>query len=136
MHKGRFIKVPPSFVFPKKCSLQDIFVRFHTKDTVRGIPALKCLDNQDVKHLVRGSQVLSDCRYLMWVFEALAREKGMTTVGLNSYEDAVEKYSQLHRPIILLETKNKERREQFKWQTWVRKCRIAKMNKVEIRKWS
>ena len=106
------------------------------KDTVHGIPALKCLTNLDIAHLVRGSQVLSDCRYLMYVFEFLASEKGMTTVGLNSYEKAVEIYNQLVRPIHLLETKNVKRREQFKWQTWVKKCRKAKMGTIVRKNWS
>ena len=31
LHQGRFIRIDPNFVFPKQCSLRDVFFRYHVK---------------------------------------------------------------------------------------------------------
>ena len=71
-HEGRFIRITPDFEFPKKCSLRDIFFRFHLHSTVDNIPPLKTLDNISMRHIRRGKQVLADLRYLMAVLDVEA----------------------------------------------------------------
>ena len=40
-HHGRYIRIPPDFVLPTKCSVKDVFVRYHVEDSVNEIPPLK-----------------------------------------------------------------------------------------------
>ena len=134
-HGGRYIQVPPDWIFPKKSNLRDIFIRFHIRDLVQNIPPLKKLKNNDLKHIKRGSPAFSDLKYLMCVFENIAQDNGTTTVGIDTFEVAGEKFGLLASRVYELETKNVRRREQFKWQTWVKKCRMASVPIVTPSSW-
>ena len=78
-HEGRFIRIPPDFEFPKKCSLRYIFFHFHLHCTVDNIPPLKTLDSISMRHIRRGKQILTDLRCFMAVLDAEAERKGLTT---------------------------------------------------------
>ena len=121
-HEGRFIRIPPDFEFPKKCSLRDIFFRFHLHSTVDNIPPLKTLDSISMRHIRRGKQVLSDLRYLMAVLDAEAERKRLSTQGLRTQLEASEIFEQIKEAVYKHHTTSK-RKETLKWQTWVQKCR-------------
>ena len=123
-HQGIFIRIPPDFVFPTKCSLRDVFLRFHLHSPVDEIPPLKTLDSHSVKHIKRGKQILSDLRYLMAVLDAEAERKGLSTAGLRTQLEASEIFEQVKEGVYKHHTTSK-RKETLKWQTWVQKCRQA-----------
>ena len=81
---------------------------------MQNIPPLKKLRNNDLKHIKRGSPEFSDLKYLMCVFENIAQDNGTTTVGIDTFEVAGEKFGLLASRVYELETKNVRRREQFK----------------------
>ena len=89
-HEGRFIQIPPDFVFPTKCSLRDVFLRYHLYSTVDNIPPLKTLDSHSMKHIKRGKQVLADLRYLMSVLDVEAERQGLSTQCLRTQLEASE----------------------------------------------
>ena len=89
-HQGIFIRIPPDFVFPTKCSLRDVFLRFHLHSPVDEIPPLKTLDSHSVKHIRKSKQILSDLRYLMSVLDAEAERKGLSIAGLQTQLEASE----------------------------------------------
>ena len=123
-HQGRYIRIPPDFVFPTKCSLKDIFLRFHVHDTVREIPPFKLIDSASVVHIKRGKVYLSELRYLMAVMELECVRLGIDTDDLNDQQEASEAFEKVKECIYRYETRS-TRKEQFKWQTWVKKLRVA-----------
>ena len=126
LHEGRLIRVPPEFNLPKKSNVKDVFIHWHKRDTVNGVPPLKELKNSNVKHIKWGPPVFSDLRYLMAVLEKFAIDEGITTVGISGMLQAIEMFCRFSARLYVFETKNISRREQFKWQTWVKKFRKAK----------
>lgn len=134
LHQGHFIRIPPTFIFPKSCALRDIFFRFHVKDSVENIPPLKVLDTHSVKHIQRGKATLSDLRFLMGVLEFEARQQNKTTVGLKTQEEASVIFEEIKEGVYKYETKNK-RKETLKWSTWSSKCRKASASSVSPPSW-
>ena len=123
-HRGRYIRIPPDFVFPTKCSVKDAFVRYHVEDNVNEIPPLKLIDSASVEHIKRGKAYLSELRYLMSVIDQECVRQGIDTYEIKSQQDASEVFEKVKQCIYQYETRS-SRKEQFKWQTWVKKLRSA-----------
>ena len=102
---------------------------------MQNIPPLKRLKKNDLKHIHRGSPVFSDLKYLMCVFEKIAQENGTTTVGIETFKVAAEKFGLSASRVYELETENVSRRKQLKWQTWVKKCRNTSVPIVMPSSW-
>ena len=130
-HQGRYIRIPPNFVFPTKCSLRDIFFYYHLSSPADGIPALKTLDSHSMRHIKRGKAVLSDLRYLMSVLDAEAQRKGLRMEGIQTQLQASRIFEQVKEAVYKHHTRSK-RKETLKWQTWVQKCRKAGATRVDV----
>ena len=125
LHEGEYIRIHPDFIFPKNCSLRDMFFRYHLTDSRNGIPPLKVLDSKSVRHIKRGKGTLSDIRFLMRYLERAANEKGRTCNRLASQEEATRLFEEIKDSVYKYD-KESERAEQYKWATWVRKIRRAR----------
>ena len=122
-HNGQFIRIDPTFVFPKQCSLRDIFFRYHLYDRIERIPPLRLLDSASVKHIKRGKQTLTDMRLLMKVLEAEAMRQGLS-MPISTQQEASELFERIKDAIYKYDTKSK-RKETLKWATWVKKVRAG-----------
>lgn len=134
-HQGWLIWVPLDFISPKKSNMKDVFIRWHTRDTMNDLPPLEELKNSDVKHIKIGSPVFLDLRYLMAVLEKFAIDEGTTIVVISGILEATEMFDILSARMYVFETKNILRREQFKWQPWMKKCHKAKACTVYLVYW-
>ena len=128
-HNGRYIRIPPSFIFPTKCSLRDIFFRYHLKDEINDVPPLKLVDCNSVAHIKRGKGTLSDMKYLMCILEDECVRQEVSTSRLQTQQEASEAFEKVKHAVYKHDTRSK-RKETLKWQTWVQKCRKAGVRRV------
>ena len=127
-HNGRFIRIDPDFIFPKQCSLRDLFFRYYIPDRVMNIPPLRIIDTASVKHIRRGRQTLNDMKYLMKVLEREAMVKGLE-LNITTQEEASVLFENVKEAIYKYDTKSK-RKETLKWATWVKKVRKGTMEEL------
>ena len=127
-HNGRFIRIDPDFIFPKQCSLCDLFFRYYIPDRVMNIPPLRIIDTASVKHIRRGRQTLNDMKYLMKVLEREAMVKGLE-LNITTQEEASVLFENVKEAIYKYDTKSK-RKETLKWATWVKKVRKGTMEEL------
>merc|ERR1712127_369758 len=121
-HNGSFIRIDPGFIFPKKCSLRDIFFRFYLHDEVNNVPPLKLLDCASVRHIRRGKSTLSDLRFLMNVLNEEAGRQGILLHQMRNQVEASAVFERVKGVVYKYDTKSK-RKETLKWMTWATKCR-------------
>ena len=121
-HNGSFIRIDPGFIFPKKCSLRDIFFRFYLHDEVNNVPPLKLLDCASVRHIRRGKSTLSDLRFLMNVLNEEAGRQGILLHMMRNQVEASAVFERVKGAVYKYDTKSK-RKETLKWMTWATKCR-------------
>jgi len=126
LHEGEYIHIHPDFIFPKKCSLRDMFFRHHLKALRNGIPPLRVLDAKIVSHIKRGKSTLSDIRFLMRHLENAANEIGKTCNRLSLQREATALFEEIKDSVYQHGDKESERAEQFKWATWAQKIRTAR----------
>ena len=85
---------------------------------------MKLIDSASVEHIKRGKAYLSELRYLMSVIDQECVRQGIDTYEIKSQQDASEVFEKVKQCIYQYETRS-SRKEQFKWQTWVKKLRSA-----------
>ena len=61
----------------------------------------------------------------MGVLEKEAKRQGLTTIGTSGQQEASEMFEKIKEGVYKYDTKSK-RKETFKWNTWVCKCRRAR----------
>ena len=120
MHKGKFRRVPPMWTFPS-CNVHTAYKLWHTQNTVTGQSAMIFLRPVDVDCQKDGGRRLEEFRYLMWRFDAAAKELGLLRPRMTELDCSTAINAVVDTLGVPLETpKGRQRHlEKLKWPMYL-----------------
>lgn len=120
VHKGKFRRVPPGWVFPK-CNVHSAYKLWHTQNTMTGQCAMRFLRPADVDYYKDGHRRLEEFRFLMWRFDESARQLGVWRQPMMESDCSVAINAAIEKLGVPLRTPTGRQRhlERLKWPMYL-----------------